>query len=43
MTKENRAERHICPDCENKPILQQGGDMFCDLCNKYIDSQVLAS
>lgn len=43
MTKENRAEQRICPDCETKPILRSGGEVFCDLCNKYMDKRLLTS
>lgn len=43
MTKENRATRRSCPDCETNPILRSGGEVFCDLCNKYMDQRALTS
>jgi len=43
MTRENRAERGVCPECETSPILRGNGDAFCDLCNKYMDHTVLVS
>lgn len=43
MTKENRAERRTCPNCDTKPILRSDGDVFCDLCNEHMDRRVLVS
>jgi len=36
MTNENRAEARFCPDCGTPPILRSSGDMFCDICNRYL-------
>ena len=43
MTHENRAENHVCPDCETRPVMRENGDAFCDLCNEHIDPARLVS
>jgi len=36
MTKENRAEGRVCPDCGTHPIVRENSDLFCDICNRYL-------
>ncbi|WP_310920376.1 hypothetical protein [Haloarcula saliterrae] len=43
MTKENRAAHRVCPECETSPILQQDGNAFCDICNRYMETRTLVS
>jgi len=34
MTRENRADGEICPECDNNPIVLSDGHYFCDCCNE---------
>ena len=43
MTKENRATRRACPECQTNPILEANGDAFCDICNRYMETAALVS
>jgi len=34
MTRENRTEAEVCPECDNNPIVLKDGGYFCDCCNE---------
>jgi len=37
MTRENRTEADVCPECDNNPIVMEGGGYFCDCCNEDLE------
>jgi len=36
MSNENRAHDHVCPACTTHPVVREDGDLFCDLCNRFL-------
>jgi len=34
MTRENRTDEEVCPECDNNPVVLENGGYFCDCCNE---------
>jgi hypothetical protein len=41
MAHEKRATQIVCSECGTNPVVALHGSLFCDLCNRYLEHDMI--